>query len=315
MSAPAASKSTSHSSSASAFDKALVPTDATQHGVLAAAELARIKLSLRVNGVAVVRGFIEPVAVQRLAEDAKTAVADNFDLGVPYGLEIRSKRTSGTQEFSHPFLFSGAASSLVTSAALIDIIEDYIAAPAIIHHALFQLSLPVDQPTVDWHVDTGSNKALNGIAKFPDRRLRMITYLSDVKSGGLGYMLDTRDATNVFLAQPQGQLFPLDKIPNEPARRITIEEPAGTILFFDAHGLHRPEPPEENRLVLNTWFARNDFSAKLPPVLVSIAGIPKENYERVYVFGNARGMSVDKLQRKPVEKRRGLRAIWNKLRQ
>jgi len=290
-------------SAASGADASLVTTDVASSNVLSGAESARIKASLHANGVAVIRGFIDSERLRQLREDVVAAVSDDFDFGVPYGFELPAKRTPGTSEFFHPFLFSSAAAALVTSPSLQEIIEDYLGSAAIIHHALFQRSLPVDQPTVDWHVDTGSNKALNGASRFPDRRLRMITYLSDVKSGGLGYILDTRDATKLFLSRPVGELFPLSEVPADPRRRIVIEEPMGTIIFFDAHGLHRPEPPKEDRLVLNTWFARNDFSAKLPPVLVSVAGVPKENYGSMHVFGNARGIALNNLKRRPVAKK------------
>ena len=290
-------------------DALLVNTNVKSPGALGEAEKARIEASLRMNGVAVIRGFMKTAAIGQLRDDALTAVSDDFDFGIQYGFELQAKNTPGTCEFFHPFLYSNAASALVTTPDLVGVVEQYLDSPAIIHHALFQLSKPVDQPTVDWHVDTGSNKFLNGSQRFPDRRLRMIVYLSDVKSGGLAYILDSRDATKRFMNLPIGQLFPEIEVPQDPERRIVIEELAGTIILFDAHGLHRPEAPNENRLVLNTWFARRDFSAKLPPVLVSVASVPEENAANVRLFANARGFTPDKLKKRPAAKPSRLAAL------
>jgi len=45
------------------------------------------------------------------------------------------------------------------------------------------------------------------------------------------------------------------------------------------------------RLVLNVWFARSDFTGFLPPTIVSLTNWPGENLERAYIFKNARGFS------------------------
>lgn len=239
----------------------LVSVEVMQPGKISPAEFAQIEESLRVNGLAVVKNFIDQAQLIEMIQEAKQCVHPDFEAGGAWGLAIRSSVSPVANEFGHPFLVSRAAAKLVTNSAIIEIVETYINSKAIVHHSLFQESIPRKTSAVDWHVDTGSNKVLNGSKRFPDKRLRMIVYLSDVTGGGLSYLLGTRQATEYFLKLPDNTLFPEDKLPKlDEERRVTVNEKAGTVMFFDAHGLHKPDPPIDNRLVLNVWFARSDFS-------------------------------------------------------
>jgi hypothetical protein len=272
------------------IDKSLIPTDVATPYRLTEAEAARILESLRRNGVAAVRGLVARGDVAELRKTAEAATTAGMVYGAANSLLVKVIESDGTRDFHHPFLISGAATRVVTSGALLDLVEAYLGNAPIIHHGLFQRSLPLEEMLLDWHIDCGSNKKLNGVAKFPDVRLRSILYLSDVESGGLGYILDSAaKAKAAFLPLPNGQLFPTDQVPPDPARRVMMNEPAGTLILFDTHGLHRPEVPKQERLVMNVWFARKDFSAKLPPVLFSVANVPPENRDRISVFDNARG--------------------------
>ena len=73
------------------------------------------------------------------------------------------------------------------------------------------------------------------------------------------------------------------------------------MIFFDAHGLHKPDPPVDTRLVLNVWFARSDFSGALPPTLVSLANISEKDMERAYIFKNSRGFAFKQISHVAVE--------------
>jgi hypothetical protein len=263
-------------------------------GTISEAEAARVNESLRWNGVAVLKGFIGQDQLSGLQQDAIESLQDGFDAGVALSASIKMANSESTAEFKHPFLVSKAAVELAINSSLIGLVEAYLGNQAIIHHALFQRSIPIDEPAVDWHVDTGSNKVLNAGRRFPDRRLRMIVYLTDVKSGGLSYIPDTLDATQHFLSLPQGTLYPQSDASSKLHKRVTINEGAGTVILFDAHGLHRPEPPRDSRIVLNIWFARSDFSASLPPVLVSFANIPQRKLDAAYIFRNERGGRIAK---------------------
>jgi hypothetical protein len=271
-------------------DTSLITTDVAQPYVLSEAEAARILDSLRRNGVAAVRGFVPKQDVAELRQTAEVATTDGFVYGAANSLAVKVVEAEGTRDFGHPFLISPAATRIVTCGALLDLVGAYLGDQPIIHHGLFQRSLPLDQMLLDWHIDVGSNKRLNGVAKFPDVRLRSILYLGDVESGGLGYIIGSAaEAKAAFLPLPSGQMFPTDKIPADPARRVMINEPAGTLVLFDTHGLHRPEVPKQERLVMNVWFARKDFHANLPPVLFSVSNVPPANRDRISVFDNARG--------------------------
>jgi hypothetical protein len=272
------------------IDKSLIVTDAAEPYALGEPEAGRILSSLRQNGVAAVRGFVPKGDVAELRQTAAVATTEGFVYGAANSLAVKVIEAEGTRDFVHPFLISSAATRVVTSSPLLDVIGAYLGDEPIIHHGLFQRSLPLDGMLLDWHIDCGSNKRLNGTAKFSDLRLRSILYLGDVESGGLGYILGSAgEAKAVYLPLPSGQLFPADKIPGDLDRRIMINEPAGTLVLFDTHGLHRPEVPKQERLVMNVWFARSDFAAKLPPVLFSLSNIPPANRDRISVFANARG--------------------------
>ena len=287
----------------------LIKTDIENPGTISNSEMNQIGESLQCNGVAVIKGFIREDLCSGLLQDANECVQDDYDAGVALGAAIKMRNSEATAEFGHPFLVSKAAVDLVTNPLLLKLVETYLGDKAIIHHALFQHSVPISEPAVDWHVDTGSNKVLNGSSRFLDRRLRMIVYLTDVESGGLSYILDSRDATTHFLSLPQGSLYPQSDIPAKLSKAITINETAGTIILFDAHGLHRPEPPKDSRLVLNVWFARADFSASLPPTLISVANIPLNQVENMYIFGNERGAkekNKNSTGRNPASRIRGI---------
>lgn len=275
------------------IDRSLILTTAAKPYALSKAETVRVLDLLRRNGVAAIRGFVPPQDVVDMRKTAEVATTEGFVFGAANSLVAKVIEFEGTRDFSHPFLISGSATRLVTNGALLDLIGAYLGDGPIIHHGLFQRSLPLEEVLLDWHIDCGSNKRLNGISKFPDIRLRSILYLSDVESGGLGYILaSAAEAKAIFVPLPTGQLFPIDKVPSDPARRVMLNEPAGTLILFDTHGLHRPEVPKQERLVMNVWFARKDFSAKLPPVLFSVSNVPQENRDRISVFDNARGGEV-----------------------
>lgn len=267
----------------------LVKTVINTPGIISGSEMNQISESLQSSGIAVIKGFIKEDLSSSLLQDANECVQEGYDAGLALGVSIKMGNSEATAEFGHPFLVSKAAVDLVTNPLLLKLVETYLGDKAIIHHALFQHSIPISEPAVDWHVDTGSNKVLNGSNRFLDRRLRMIVYLTNVESGGLSYILDSRDATTHFLSLPPGSLYPQSDIPAKLSKAITINETAGTIILFDAHGLHRPEPPKDSRLVLNVWFARADFSASLPPTLISVANIPPDQVGNMYIFGNERG--------------------------
>ena len=120
----------------------------------------------------------------------------------------------------------------------------------------------------------------------------MIVYLSDVAAGGLSYLLGTKEAAEYYLKLPNDALFPENEVPHNERRKLTVNEKAGTVVFFDAHGLHKPDPPIDKRLVLNVWFARSDFSGDLPPTLVSLASLSDTEMQRAYVFKNARSFEI-----------------------
>ncbi|CAM8660007.1 Oxoglutarate/iron-dependent dioxygenase [Oxalobacteraceae bacterium] len=271
----------------------LINTSIQTAATISEAEAARINESLRSNGIAVIKGFIGQAQLSELQRDAIESLQDGFDAGAAISASIKMAISESTAEFKHPFLISKVAVELAINSSLIRLIEAYLGNEAIIHHALFQRSIPINEPAVDWHVDTGSHKVLNGSKRFPDRRLRMIVYLTDVKSGGLSYIPDSLDAATCFLGLPQGTLYPQSDVSSRLYKRVTINEGAGTVILFDAHGLHRPEPPRDSRIVLNIWFARSDFSASLPPVLVSVASVPKSQLNAAYIFGNERGERVN----------------------
>jgi hypothetical protein len=271
-------------------DKSLIYTETETPYAINAAESDRVSRSLRVNGVAVLRGFVPTFDIDDMRQAADAATTEGFNLPKAAACAISPSGNGSTLDFRHPFLVSGAAARLATSQALLDIVEGGIGSKAVVHHAIFQRSLVGNFEALDWHIDCGSNKLLNGLRKFPDKRIRMILYLSDVSSGGFSYIVGTPEAAlKSFYPLPIGELFPPDQVPSDDAQKITFNDKVGTLILFDTHGLHRPEMPKSERLVLNIWFARSDFSGKLPPTLVSVSLVPPENRDRIYVFDNQRG--------------------------
>ena len=272
----------------------VVSTDLAKSGEISRVEFSRIEESIRINGLAVINGFFDDFQLQELVRQGVGSVQPDFDAGPSLGAISPAKTSTITNEFGHPFLVSKMAAKLVTNAAIVNVVEAYLGGSAIVHHALFQQSIPRATSAVDWHVDTGSNKVLNGTKRFPDKRLRMIVYLSDVTAGGLSYLLATREAAQYFLSLPEGALFPQEEVPLHEKRRIfSVKGKAGTVMFFDAHGLHKPDPPVDHRMVLNVWFARSDFSGDLPPSLVSLSSLSEVEMQRAYIFKNAKGFVAE----------------------
>jgi len=292
------------------YNANLVSVNVAQPGEINDEEYTSIIDSLKINGLAVVNGFLIGEKLKTLIQYGHNIVKPDFQAGDALGISISVKVSASANEFSHPFLVSESATELAASPSIIKVVEGYLNHDAIVHHSLFQQSVPLVKSAVDWHVDTGSNKVLNGNKRFLDKRLRMIVYLSDVSGGGLSYLLNTRNAAQYFLGLPTGTLFPESAVPPLDGRKVTVHAPAGTVIFFDAHGLHRPEPPVDNRLVLNVWYARSDFSARLPPVLVSLANIKRSDIRNSRIFQNARRFSVAAPE---VSMKDGKASIFNKL--
>jgi hypothetical protein len=272
------------------FNRDLVTIKIARSGKISEDESARALASLRINGLAVLHGYLRGSDLASLQATAAAATMPNVVYGAPISLSIVPIDGGGTREFRHPFLVSSEAAKLVTSPALLDLIEAFLGDRAVIHHGLFQRSFPLTEAILDWHIDCGSNKTLNGPKKFPDVRLRSIIYLTDVTDGGFSYTLGSApDALATFLPLPPGEDFPQAAVPTDPAQQMTVDAPAGTLILFNTHGLHRPEAPKTERLVLNTWFARRDFNAKLPPTLFSLALVPDDQRDWIYVFEGERG--------------------------
>jgi len=269
------------------YDANILSTNISSKFSLTSDELRKINSSLSINGIAVLNNFIDDGTITALQRDSELSLNPNLDLSQIAKINILRTSSKATTECHQPFLLSEAAVKLVTNKTLLSVIENYLNINCFIHHALFQKSTPLNVPAVDWHVDTGSNKILNGNVRLPDKRLRMIVYLSNVENGGLSYCLNTREAAELFMSLPLDSTFPLNKIPSDAKRFVNIKGKAGTIVFFDAHGLHRPDPPLTTRMVLNTWFARADFSGKTAANLINLNYIPSENFDSSRIFLSA----------------------------
>ena len=269
------------------YDLKIIHTNISSGLSLNNDELNQINSSLSINGIAVLNNFIDDNLVSALQFDSDISLHPHLDLSQIAKINLFRTSTKATIECHQPFLLSEAAVKLVTNKILLSVIENYLTNNCIIHHALFQKSMPIKTPAVDWHVDTGSNKILNGNVRLPDQRLRMIVYLSNVENGGLSYCLNTREAAKYFMSLPLDSKFPLNELPIDHERFINIKGKAGTIILFDAHGLHRPEPPLTTRIVLNSWFARADFSGKTAMNLVNLNYIPDENFANSRIFLSA----------------------------
>ncbi len=253
------------------------------------AEYSQAEQSLQINGLVVIENFLSSEDTIKLQGTVEDLLQPGLNAGFANYATLSPVISATAAEFHHPFAVSHLATSVVTNRGLVKLIESYVGSRIKIHSSIFQKTFPSDKkPALDWHVDCGSNKQLNGTRRFAERRLRSILYLSDVKDGGLGYILDTRDAKNDFLAQPEGMLFPTDKVPVDPDRRVEVLAPKGTLILFDTHGLHRPSPLKSPRLVMNVWFCGVDFPAQLPPVLLQPANLPPDAADILYIFSTAK---------------------------
>lgn len=269
-------------------DRSIVSIRLAKPATFTDAEAAQIAESLQLNGIAIIENYLDEAAVGKLVATAERSLEAGRNAGYANFATLEPVRSSTSVEFHHPFAVSSVATGVVTNRRLLDIVEAYVGEKARIHSAIIQKTFPLGgRPAVDWHVDCGANKQLNGGARFRERRLRSILYLSDVSNGGLGYILDSREARDVFLAQPEGALFPPDKVPADLDRRIEVLAPKGTLILFDTHGLHRPSPLETERLVLNVWFCGESFPARLPPILLQPANLPAGASDSLYIFATA----------------------------
>jgi hypothetical protein len=274
------------------YNREIVCTELREPGIFTAADFERVVSSLRQNGLAVVRHFLPPDKVRHMRRAAEISCQRGYGIGG--GFTIDPSQNTKIYEFRHPYLTCHEAVEYVTSENLLRIIEAMLDEKPIIHSSLYQHTFPSRELGLDFHIDCGSIKSINGRNKFSDIRVRTILYLSDVKSGGLSYILNSHEAAlRTFMKQPIGELFPESEVPRDPNRVVTVHEPAGTLILFNTHGLHRPEIPEQDRIVLNTWFARNDFSGKLPPILFSAAAIPYSQKHRIHIFENERRCSLE----------------------
>lgn len=269
-------------------DRSIVSVRLQDPTVFSDAEFSQAMESLRRNGLVVIENFLDKGNADAFADGVEHALEAGRNAGYANYAVLAPVTSSTSVEFHHPFVVSSAATAVVTNRCLLDLIENYLGERARINSAIFQKAFPIgDGPAVDWHVDCGANKQLNGMARFAERRLRSILYLSDVSDGGLGYILDSRDARDVFLAQRAGDLFPPEKVPADPDRRIEILAPKGTLILFDTHGLHRPSPLQTQRLVMNVWFCGAGFPARLAPILLQPANLPADAAGSLYVFATA----------------------------
>ncbi|MBI3708578.1 MAG: hypothetical protein HY246_13020 [Proteobacteria bacterium] len=276
-----------------AFDKSSLVIDVLEPHRIDAAAQARIQAALAAAGVVVIRNLLTADEIARLREHAAMCCEHGFHYGTGGPCVLQPIKSVATRDFHHPFVVSRDAAALATQPELLDAIETYLGEPALIHHALFQHSLPIANAVLDFHIDCGTDKRLNGMIKLPDKRLRAILYLSDVESGGLSVVLDSRaEALKTFLPLPTGELYPQDRVPKDPLRQVTINEKAGALILWDTHNLHRPEAPRTDRFVLNIWFARRDFAGRLPPNLFSLAAVPQAHRDRLYVFESERGFTL-----------------------
>jgi hypothetical protein len=276
-----------------AYNKAILYTELKQSGVISAGDMTQVTDSLKQNGLAVVRNFLPSDKIRKIRRAAEISCDTGYGIGGGYTLD--PSQNEKMHEFRHPYLTSPEAVEYVTSENLLRPIDALLGERAIIHHAVYQISLPSQERVLDFHIDSGSFKSINGRKKFSDLRIRTILYLSDVKNGGFSYILNSHDAAlRTFLPLPTGELFPQSEVPRgDPERIVTIHEPAGTIIFFNTHGLHRPELLDEKRVVLNTWFCRNDFLGKLPAMLFSAAAIPTAQKHRIHIFENERNCPIE----------------------
>lgn len=272
-----------------AYDRSLLRMRLKQSWVFTEEEIKQATESLSRNGIVVIENFLDPDTTEGFARQVERSLDAGRNAGYANFATLEPVHTAASIEFHHPFAVSSTATAVVTNRQILDLAEAYVGEQVRIHSAIFQKTFPLKEgcSAVDWHVDCGANKQLNGATRFADKRLRSILYLSDVDDGGLGYILDSREARDVFLAQPEGALFPPERVPDDPGRRIEVLSPKGTLLLFDTHGLHRPSPLKTNRLVMNVWFCGKSFRAQLPPILLQAANLPAGAEDSLYVFATA----------------------------
>jgi len=277
-----------------AYRKDLVPTHADRQGNLDDAAKARIQESLAGNGLAIIQGMVGPELVEALRRDAAILCYRGF--GGNDSAIIRPSVNDQYREFRAPFLASEAAVRFLLRDDLLDLLETALGEGFIVHNGVLQYTLPRQEQILDYHIDCGGVKSVNGgLFKVRDHRVRSILYLTDVSNGGFSYILNTaKDALDIFMATPEGQLFPPDRVPADPDRAVTVNAPAGTVILFDTHGLHRAEIPRDTRLVLNTWFARRDFSVKVAPTPINLAYVPPASYRRLHLFAGARDVDLNR---------------------
>lgn len=275
------------------YDKSMLETTLERPGCLSAAELERARASIAANGMAVLRNFVAREVTAKMAATALTVCSKGYGVGL--GVSMQPFIDPQTAEFRHPYACSKEAVEFATNESFMTLLEDFLGPQPIIHNTVFQVTFPRDKQMLDYHVDCGSVKSLNPKKKFADFRLRTILYLSDVESGGFSYILNSaKDALQTYMPLPYAQLFPPEAVPADPDRRIVVNHPAGTLIIFDTHGLHRPEIPRAQRIVLNTWFARKDFSGNLPGTLFSLGLVPPDRRHRLHIFENERGCNAEK---------------------
>ena len=232
---------------------------------------------LKKNGVVVINNFFKKDNLNNFVKKAQGCLVEGYNAGFTSASNISTIVSSNSTEFRHPFFISKEAVSTVLNKDLNNIISTYLGSKIKIHHALFQKTVPTSKAILDWHIDLGSNKILNGSRKFLDKRLRMIVYLTNVKNGGLNYIVGSHKNTlkqNSNFSDKSRTL--IDKNLKYQDKFVEILGNIGTLIFFDTHGLHKPGMLKTERIVFNSWFCRNDFKGKLTPNLVDIGNIKIE---------------------------------------
>ena len=250
-------------------------------------EIKKILFLINKNGYVVIKNFYSKKNLKTFVEKASASLEDGYNAGFANFASLKSLSNEFATEFHQPFFVSKVAVSTVLNKQLNDIISSYLGSKPMIHHALFQKTLPNDPNQLDWHIDLGSNKTLNKSQKFKDKRVRMIIYLSKVKTGGLNYIREShKNSVENFINLLPGELYPKNKVPNDPNRKVDITGEPGDVILFDTHGLHKPGKLDEERIVFNVWFCRRDFKGKLPPNIVDIGNINKDELNDISIFSN-----------------------------
>ncbi|MBN23419.1 MAG: hypothetical protein CL678_19185 [Bdellovibrionaceae bacterium] len=246
----------------------------------------QITESISKNGICIIRNFQSAESVSTLKKEAELVCKFGYGIGIGNNLPYVSGQLFS--EFRFPYLVSEAAMQYLMDHRLMSTLRNSLGDDFFIHHSLFQISHPRKEQILDFHIDCGSQKALNKKTKFDDYRIRSILYLTDVTSGGFSYIMNTHEkALKTFMNLPDGELFPEDQVPlDDPNRIINVNEKAGTLVLFNTHGLHRGEIPKETRIVLNTWFAQRDFKATVNPTPFNYSFIKPHQKEHLHVFNS-----------------------------